>query len=228
MRVLVIEDDPDMASVLCRGLGEEGWAVDVAETGQAGLQAARNGDPDVVVLDLGLPDLDGLTVLSRLRECGRQEPVLVLTARDGVDDRVRGLDQGADDYLVKPFAFAELLARLRALTRRGDSRKLPRLLVVGDLELDSAGWSVTRAGEPLFLSATEFALLECFMREPGRVLTREQLLHHVWDGACVPASNVVDVYVGYLRSKVDRPFGRHTLQTVRGLGYRLVPDHAQA
>jgi two-component system, OmpR family, response regulator len=228
MRVLVIEDDPDMASVLCRGIGEEGWAVDVAETGQAGLEAALVGDPDVVVLDLGLPGLDGLTVLSRLRECGRQGPVLVLTARDGVDDRVRGLDQGADDYLVKPFAFAELLARLRALTRRGDRGHATGVLIVGDLELDPASRSATCAGRALSLSATECALLECFMREPGRVLTREQLLDQVWNVTCAPASNVVDVYVGYLRAKVDRPFGRRTLQTVRGLGYRLVPNDAQA
>jgi two-component system OmpR family response regulator len=222
----VIEDDPDMASVLARGLGEDGWDVDVARTGQAGLQLALVGQPDVVVLDLGLPGLDGSTVLARLRECGRTTPVLVLTARDGVDDRVRGLDQGADDYVVKPFAFAELLARLRALTRRAGSCAPVEVLAVGDLELDPAGRSARCAGRPLVLSATELALLECFMREPGRVLSRQQLLDHAWDPAFAPASNVVDVYVGYLRAKVDRPFGRHSLQTVRGLGYRLVPEHA--
>jgi two-component system, OmpR family, response regulator len=226
MRVLVIEDDPDMASVLRRGAGEEGWDVDVAGTGQAGLQLALTGHADVVVLDLGLPGLDGLTVLARLRECGRHTPVLVLTARDGVDDRVRGLDQGADDYLVKPFAFPELLARLRALTRRPSRNEPVEVLIVGDLELDPAGRSARRAGRPLLLSATELALLECFMREPGRVLSRQQLLDHVWDAAFAPASNVVDVYVGYLRAKVDRPFGRQSLQTVRGLGYRLVPEPA--
>src|SRR5919199_3485915 len=222
MRVLVIEDDPDMASVLRRGLGEEGWDVEVATTGQAGLQSALTRDPDVVVLDLGLPGLDGLTVLARVRECGQRMPVLVLTARDGVDDRVKGLDQGADDYVVKPFAFPELLARLRALTRRAGQREPVELLVVGDLELDPVGRSARCAGRPLLLSATELALLECFMREPGRVLSRQQLLDHVWDPAFAPASNVVDVYVGYLRAKVDRPFGRHSLQTVRGLGYRLM------
>jgi two-component system OmpR family response regulator len=226
MRALVIEDDPDMASVLRRGLGEEGWDVDAAGTGQAGLQLALTGQPDVVVLDLGLPGLDGLTVLTRLRDCGGRTPVLVLTARDGVDDRVRGLDQGADDYLVKPFAFPELLARLRALTRRADHGEAAEVLVVGDLELDPAGRSARCAGRLLLLSATELALLECFMREPGRVLSRQQLLDLVWDPAVAPASNVVDVYVGYLRAKVDRPFGRHSLQTVRGLGYRLMPEHA--
>src|SRR5919206_4852567 len=146
MLALVIEDDPDMASVLRRGLGEEGWDVDVATTGQAGLQRVLTGHPDVVVLDLGLPGLDGLTVLARVRECGRQTPVLVLTARDGVDDRVRGLDQGADDYLVKPFAFPELLARLRALTRRAGHEGPAEVLVVGDLELDLAGRSARCAG----------------------------------------------------------------------------------
>jgi two-component system, OmpR family, response regulator len=226
MRVLVVEDDPDMASVLRRGLGEEGWDVDVAGTGQAGLQLALTGSADVVVLDLGLPGLDGLTVLARLRQCGGPMPVLVLTARDGVDDRVRGLDQGADDYLVKPFAFPELLARLRALTRRAGHGEAAEVLVVGDLELDPAGRSARCAGRPLLLSATELALLECFMREPGRVLSRQQLLDLVWDPAFAPASNVVDVYVGYLRAKVDRPFGRHSLQTVRGLGYRLMPEYA--
>jgi two-component system, OmpR family, response regulator len=227
MRALVIEDDPDMASVLRRGLGEERWHVDVAHTGQTALQLALTGEPDVVVLDLGLPGLDGLTVLARMRECGRQTPVLILTARDGVDDRVRGLDQGADDYLVKPFAFPELLARLRALTRRAGPAEAADVLVVGDLELDPAGASASCGGRPLLLSATELALLECFMREPGRVLSRQQLLDHVWDAGFSPASNVVDVYVGYLRAKVDRPFGRHSLQTVRGLGYRLMPESAR-
>src|SRR4051812_33237224 len=224
MRVLVVEDDRNMSAILRRGLCEEGWDVDVAVTGQAGLQLALTGDPDVVVLDLGLPGLDGLTVLARLRECSWQRPVLLLTARDGVKDRVRGLDQGADDYVVKPFAFPELLARLRALTRRGFGQRLGELLVVGDIELDPQDRSALRAGRPLYLSATEGALLEYFMRDPGRVLTRQQLLDHVWDPAFEPASNVVDVYVGYLRAKVDRPFGRHSLQTVRGLGYRLVPE----
>jgi two-component system OmpR family response regulator len=226
MRVLVVEDDPDMSSILRRGLCEEGWDVDVAGTGQAGLQLALTEDPDAVVLDLGLPGLDGLTVLARLRECSWQRPVLVLTARDGVDDRVRGLDQGADDYLVKPFAFAELLARLRALTRRAGQGESAEVLVVGDLEFDPAGRCASRGGRQLILSGTELALLECFMREPGRVLSRQQLLDHVWDPSFEPASNVVDVYIGYLRAKVDRPFGRHSLQTVRGLGYRLVPEHA--
>src|SRR3954454_16121183 len=226
MRVLVVEDDPDMSSILRRGLCEAGWAVTVAGTGQAGLRLPPTADPAAVIPDLGLPGLDGLTVLARLRECSWQRPVLVLTARDGVDDRVRGLDQGADDYLVKPFAFAELLARLRALPRRAGHGEPAEVLVVGDLELDPEGRSASRGGCQLVLSGTELALLECFMREPGRVLSRQQLLDHVWGPSFEPASTVVDVYIGYLRAKVDRPFGRHSLQTVRGLGYRLVPERA--
>jgi two-component system OmpR family response regulator len=225
MRVLVVEDDPGMAAVLARGLRECGFAVDVTSNGQDGLWLAADIEYDVVVLDIGLPDIDGLQVLARLRTAKRWMPVLLLTARDGVDDRVIGLDSGADDYLTKPFAFPELLARIRALVRRGP-RERSSVLVVGDLELDPAARQVRRAGTPVPLTSKEFALLECFMLAPGQVLTRTHLIEHVWDVAFDADSNVVDVYVGYLRAKIDRRFGRNTLQTVRGSGYVLRDENA--
>jgi two-component system, OmpR family, response regulator len=223
MRLLVVEDDPGLLAVLVRGLGEAGFAVDSAADGGTALWLATENDYDTVVLDLGLPDLDGLSVLSRLRAGGRWAPVLVLTARDAVPDRVRGLDGGADDYLVKPFAFPELLARVRALVRRG-ARERPCVLSVGDLALDPASHEVRRGAVDIPLTATEFALLECFMRYPGEVLSRTQLIDQVWDMAFDKDSNVVDVYVGYLRAKVDRPFGRTTIRTVRGAGYVMADD----
>jgi two-component system OmpR family response regulator len=220
MRLLVVEDDPGMVAVLTRGLREAGFAVDTATTGRDGLWSASEVEYDAVVLDLGLPDLDGLVVVDQLRSRGRWMPVLALTARDAVAQRVAGLDAGADDYLTKPFAFEELLARLRSLIRRGPHER-PPMLRVGDLELDPAGRQVCRAGQPIALSAKEFALLECFMRSPGQALTRSYLIEHVWDMAFDSDSNVVDVYVGYLRAKIDHPFGRATLRTVRGAGYLL-------
>jgi two-component system, OmpR family, response regulator len=225
MRVLVVEDDPGMAAVLARGLRESGFAVDLTSNGQDGLWLAADIEYDVVVLDIGLPDVDGLQVLARLRTAKRWMPVLLLTARDAVDDRVIGLDSGADDYLTKPFAFPELLARIRALVRRGP-RERSSVLVVGDLELDPAARQVRRAGTPVPLTSKEFALLECFMLAPGQVLTRTHLIEHVWDVAFDADSNVVDVYVGYLRAKIDRRFGRNTLQTVRGSGYVLRDENA--
>jgi two-component system, OmpR family, response regulator len=225
MRVLVIEDDAGLAAVLARGLEEAGFAVDSAGDGAAGLWLGTENEYDAVVLDLGLPDIDGLHVLARLRAAGRWAPVLVLTARDTVPDRVAGLDGGADDYLLKPFAFPELLARLRALVRRG-AKERPCLLAVGDLVLDPATRRACRGGVEIALTATEFALLECLMRQPGEVLSRSRLIDHVWDMAFDKDSNVVDVYVGYLRAKVDRPFGRASIQTIRGAGYLLVDDHA--
>jgi len=225
VRVLVVEDETGMASVLRRGLVEAGFAVDVAVTGEDGLWFATEQDYDVVVLDLGLPAMDGLTLLRRLRETGRWVPVLLLTARDGVQDRVSGLDVGADDYLTKPFAFAELLARLRALMRRG-SRERPAVLAVGDLRLDPASRHVSRAGTVVRLRPKEFALLEAFMRAPGQVLTRTDLLGHVWDSSFESDSNLIEVYVLSLRSKIDRPFGRASLQTVRGVGYTITDDRA--
>lgn len=223
MRILVVEDELKMAALLRRGLAEEGYAVDVAGTGDDGLWMAQAAEYDAIVLDLMLPGLDGVSVCRRWRENGVWAPVLMLTARDGIDDRVAGLDAGADDYLRKPFSFAELLARLRALARRGVPER-PILLEVADLRLDPVSRQVWRADTEIGLSAREFALLETFMRRPGHVLSRLQLLEHAWDYAYETRSNVVDVYVRYLREKIDRPFGRSSLETVRGAGYRLRRD----
>ena len=220
MRILVVEDELKMAAVLHRGLSEEGHAVDVARTGDDGVWMAQAVDYDAIVLDLMLPGLDGVSVCRRWRENGVWAPVLMLTARDAVEDRVAGLDAGADDYLRKPFSFAELLARLRALARRGTPVR-PPVLAVGDLRLDPSTQQVWRGDNEIALSPKEFALLETFMRRPGDVLSRLQLLEHAWDYAYENRSNVVDVYVRYLREKVDRPFGRTSIETVRGAGYRL-------
>jgi two-component system OmpR family response regulator len=209
-----------MAGLLRRGLQEEGYAVDIAPTGSEAVWAATEIPYDAIVLDVMLPDLDGFTVSRRLREAGRWAPILMLTARDAVPDRIAGLDAGADDYLTKPFAFTELLARLRALMRRGAGER-PAVLRAGDLALDPATRRVQRGAIWVDLTAKEFALLEFFLRHPGEVLTRSRIIEHVWDFAYDGDSNVVDVYVRYLREKVDRPFGRHTIETVRGAGYRL-------
>jgi two-component system OmpR family response regulator len=223
MRILVVEDELKMASLLRRGLQEEGHAVDLARTGDDAIWMARATEYDAVVLDLMLPGLGGIEVCRHLREGGVWSPVLMLTARDGVEDRVAGLDAGADDYLPKPFSFAELLARLRALVRRGANER-PVVLEVGDLRLDPATRRAWRGDAEVKLSAKEFALLEAFMRRPGEVLSRYQLLEHAWDYGYENRSNVIDVYVRYLRDKVDRPFGRSSIETVRGVGYRLRND----
>jgi two-component system, OmpR family, response regulator len=220
VRVLVVEDEPRMAALLERGLEEAGYAVDVAANGEDGVWMATENPYDAVVLDVLLPDVDGFSVCRRIRAAGRWAPVLMLTARDAVPDRVEGLDAGADDYLTKPFSYEELLARIRALVRRG-AHERPAVLSVGDLTLDPATKMVRRGDRSVDLTAKEFAMLECFMRHPGEVLTRTQLLEHVWDFAYECDSNVIDVYVRYLREKVDRPFGRQSLETVRGTGYRL-------
>ena len=225
MRILVVEDELKMAALLRRGLTEEGHAVDVARTGDDGVWMAQAVDYDAIVLDLMLPGVDGFGVCRRWRESGVWSPVLMLTARDAVDDRVAGLDAGADDYLAKPFSFAELLARLRALARRGVPER-PLILESGDLRLDPATRLAWRGETEIELSTKEFALLETFMRRPGDVLSRLHLLEHAWDYSYELNSNVVDVYVRYLREKIDRPFGRRSLETVRGAGYRLRRDGA--
>jgi len=225
VRVLIVEDEAKLAALLRRGLAEEGHAADVAGSGEDALWMARATSYDAVVLDLVLPGVDGIEVCRRLRTGGVWSPVLMLTARDAVEDRVAGLDAGADDYLTKPFAFAEVLARLRALARRGAAER-PAVLRVGDLELDPATRRVRRGGDEIGLSAKEFALLEAFMRRPGRVFSRLELLEHAWDYDYENRSNIVDVYVRYLREKIDRPFDRGSLETVRGAGYRLREDDA--
>jgi len=220
VRVLVVEDQVKMASLIRRGLREEGLAADVAIKGEDALWMVEESEYDALVLDVMLPGIDGLETCRRLRERGLWVPILMLTARDAIEDRVEGLDRGADDYLTKPFAFAELLARLRALVRRGPVER-PNELRVGDLRLDPAMRHVWRGDAEIHLSAKEFALLETFMRRPGHALTRERLLDHVWDYEYERRSNIVDVYVRYLREKLDRPFGAESIETVRGVGYRL-------
>jgi two-component system OmpR family response regulator len=220
VRVLIVEDAARMATLLRRGLQEEGYAVDIAGNGEDAVWMATEQPYDVIVLDLMLPDIDGFEVCRRIRAADRGASVLMLTARDAVEDRVRGLDAGADDYLTKPFAFPELLARVRALVRRAPQER-PPVLVVDDLTLDPATKTVERGTTTLSLTPKEFALLEYFMRYPGEVLTRTRLIDHVWDFAYDGDSNVVEVYVRYLREKIDRPFKRDTIETVRGVGYRL-------
>ena len=227
MRVLVVEDELRMAALLRRGLEEDGYAVDVASTGPDAVWQATEFGYDAVLLDLMLPGLDGVEVCRRLRTGGRWVPVLMLTARDAVEDRVRGLDAGADDYLTKPFSFAELSARVRALIRRGAVAR-PTALRVADLCLEPATRRAWRGEAELQLSTKEFALLELFLRHPGEVLTRTRILEHVWDFAYEGGSNVVDQYVLYLRRKMDRPFGVEQLETVRGAGYRLRPEPVAA
>jgi len=216
MRVLIVEDDLRMASLVRRGLTGEGLAADVAANGEDALWLAQAHPYEAIVLDVMLPGLDGFETCRRLRGAGVWAPVLMLTARDAVEDRVAGLDSGADDYLVKPFAFAELLARLRALVRRGEGER-PAVLAVGDLQLDPATRDVHRGETPILLSAKEFALLESFMRRPDEVLSRLYLLEHAWDFAYENRSNVVDVYIRRLRRKI----GPEAIETVRGAGYRL-------
>ena len=220
MRVLVVEDEKKLAGLLARGLREEGYAADIAERGEEALWMANAVAYDAILLDVMLPGLDGFAICKRLREGGVWSPVLMLTARDAVYDLVTGLDAGADDYLSKPFSFEELLARIRSLTRRAPVER-PAVIAVGDLRLDPGAHRAWRGDAELGLSAKEFALLELFMRRPGSVLSRGQLLEGAWDMAFESRSNVVDVYVRYLREKIDRPFGCESIETVRGVGYRL-------
>jgi len=222
VRVLVVGDAPGAAGVLQRGLAEEGFAVDVAVTGEEGVSLGRDNEYDAILLDIR-PETDGLALLGDLRSAARTAPLVVLTPQDSVADRVAGLDLGADDCLSKPFAFPELLARLRALLRRS-MPVIPPVLAVGDLAMDTVSRRVCRGPVEIAVTAKEFALLEHFLRHPGQVLSRRELLDHVWDVGFDADSNVVEVCVGHLRQKVDRPFGRRSLQTVRGSGYRLTDD----
>ena len=221
MYILVVEDERRLAQVVRRVLGEEGHTVDVAYDGEEGLAMAMDGSHDVIVLDILLPGMDGLEVCRSLRANRVDTPVLLLTALDAVEDRVRGLDAGADDYLPKPFAFQELLARLRALGRRRVQAREPDQLQTADLALDLRRRRAERAGKTIDLSPKEFALLEFLMRNEGRVVTRTQILDHVWGYDYSPDSNLVDVYVTYLRRKIDRGYDRNLIRTVRGAGYAL-------
>jgi two-component system OmpR family response regulator len=223
MRALVVEDDAKMAALIRRGLTEEGYAADAAATGDDAMWMADAAPYDVILLDVMLPGPDGFQVCRRLRAAGVRTPVLMLTARDSIEDRVAGLDTGADDYLTKPFSFAELLARLRALARRGPAPR-PAVLTAGTLRLDPASRRVWRGDTEIRLSAKEFALLETLIRSPGQVISRLELLDHAWDDAYENRSNVIDVYIRYLRDKIDRPFGKNSIETVRGAGYRLHAD----
>jgi two-component system OmpR family response regulator len=223
MRILVVEDEMKMADLLRRGLGDSGFQSDLAASGEDALRIGPSGDYDAVVLDVMLPGIDGFVTCERLRELGVNAPVLMLTARGSVEDRVSGLDNGADDYLTKPFSFAELLARLRALVRRGQSEN-PDALSVGDLRLELGSRRVWRGASEISLSQRELALLEAFMRAPGHVLSRVELLAQAWHYDFAHRSNVIEVYIRYLRQKIDRPFGVRSLETVRGAGYRLRKD----
>jgi two-component system OmpR family response regulator len=223
MRVLLVEDDVPMAAALRRALKSAGVIADVAINGTDAQWMVRAGEYDAMILDVMLPDVDGFETCRRLRADGIWVPILMLTARDAVEDRVRGLDGGADDYLTKPFSLAELLARLRALARRPAAER-PAVIAVGDLRLDPGSRQVWRGETEIELSAREFALLEAFMRGPGQVFSQEQLLDAAWDFGYEHRSNVVEVYVRYLREKIDRPFGVESIETVRGMGYRLRKD----
>jgi two-component system copper resistance phosphate regulon response regulator CusR len=225
MRILVVEDESRIADFLSRGLVSAGYAVDVAATGGSAIDMIHSTDYDLVILDLGLPDVDGLTVLKKIRNRKVSPPVLILSARDAVDDRVKGLEGGADDYLVKPFAFVELLARVRVLLRRG--QPTPEKLQVGDLSLDCIRRKVSRDGENIELAPKEFSILEYLMRNRGRPLSRTMIVEHVWDMDYDGLTNIVDVYIRHLRSKIDDKWPQKMIQTVRGIGYMLdTPDRA--
>ncbi|MBL8228654.1 MAG: response regulator transcription factor [Bryobacterales bacterium] len=225
MRILVIEDEKRIADFLGRGLESAGYAVDVANDGKTGLTLTHDCDYDLVILDLNLPDMDGLEVLEKTRNRRASPPVLILSARNAVDDRVKGLELGADDYLVKPFAFVELLARVRALLRRG--QPTPERLQVGDLSLDCIRRKVTRGGQSIELAPKEFSILEYMMRNPGRPLSRTMIVEHVWDMDYDGLTNIVDVYIRHLRSKIDEGFPVRLIHTVRGIGYMMeLPDRS--
>ncbi|MEQ1949603.1 MAG: response regulator transcription factor [Bryobacteraceae bacterium] len=226
MRILVVEDEKRIADFLSRGLESGGYAVDVAGTGHSAVDMVHATDYDLIILDLGLPDIDGLDVLAKIRNRKANPPVLILSARDAIDDRVKGLEGGADDYLVKPFAFVELLARVRVLLRRG--QPTPERLHVGDLTLDCIRRKVTRSGENIELAPKEFGILEYLMRNRGRPLSRTMIVEHVWDMDYDGLTNIVDVYIRHLRSKIDDRFPEKMIQTVRGIGYMLDAPDLQA
>jgi DNA-binding response OmpR family regulator len=223
VRLLVVEDEVRLARALREGLQADGFAVDLAHTGPAGLEQASTGEYDAIVLDVMLPGLSGYRIVESLRAEGNWVPVLMLSAKDGEYDQADGLDAGADDYLTKPFSYVVLVARLRALLRRG-VRERPAVLTAGDLRLDPASRRVTRGDVEVALTAREFSVLEYLLRNPDRVVSKTEILDHVWDAAEETDPNTVEVYLGYLRRKVDAPFGRRALETVRGAGYRLAAD----
>jgi two-component system OmpR family response regulator len=223
VRLLIVEDEVRLASALQRGLGAEGFTVDVAHTGPDGLHAATETSYDAVLLDIMLPGLSGYRIIEQLRAAENWVPILMLTAKDGEYDEADALDLGADDYLTKPFSFVVLLARLRALLRRGVTPR-PAALSAGDLVLDPSAHTVARGEQPVDLTPREFSLLEFLMRRKGEAVSKADILHHVWDAHYDGDANVVEVYAGYLRRKIDAPFGRHSVQTVRGAGYRLAAD----
>lgn len=226
MRILVVEDEKSIASFIRQGLSEAGYAVDVAATGRDGLEYALAADYDILVLDIMLPEMDGLDLIRELRQGGNKTPALMLTARDAVDDRVSGLDAGADDYLVKPFAFPELLARVRALLRR-PPLQAGTVLQVADLQMDTSTREVRRQERPIELTPREFAVLEYLMRHPNQVLTRTQIGEHVWDFDFYHESNVIDVYIGYLRRKIEGEGEMTLIHTVRGVGYRISAEGSE-
>jgi len=221
MRILLVEDEHRISAYIKRGLEESGYVVDAVFNGRDALDWAEAAPYDLIILDIMLPEMDGLSVCRRLRQRGDRTAVLMLTARDAIDDRVKGLDAGADDYLVKPFAMKELLARLRALSRRGHEQSKSPLITFGDLSLDTRTREVRRGTTLIYLAAKEYAVLECLLREPERVLTRTQIAEHVWNYDTYNQSNVVDVYIRNLRRKLDDPFEKKLIHTVRGIGYRL-------
>lgn len=225
MRILLVEDDPGVSAFIKKGLREEQYAVDVAPDGEEGLSLATSIPYDLLILDIMLPKLDGLSICRTIRQAGHKTPILLLTVRDSVEDKVTGLDTGADDYLTKPFAFSELLARVRALLRRGHDRQQAGHLTAADLELDPVSHRVWRGGREIFLTNKEYALLEYLLRNTNRVLTRTAIIEHVWDLQYDSLTNIVDVHIRALRAKIDRPFSSPLIQTIRGVGYALkTPD----
>jgi len=220
MRILVVEDEKDLARIIRQGLEEDGYVVDVAHDGEEGLYMAEHFPLDAIVLDITIPVMDGLTLLGKIRKKGNMTPVILLTARDSILDKIKGLDAGADDYLTKPFVFGELLARVRSLLRRKATVK-EAVVRIADLEINTASHEVRRAGKPITLSAREYALLEYLAYRKNSVVTRTEIVEHIYNEDAEMDSNVVDVYINYLRNKVDKDFGKKLIQTVRGAGYML-------